>query len=71
MGLVPLQAEEAVCAVNTQWSFVACVTLAGPVALSAAVSAAIAVSAARPLGPTLALLEDINFCLEHAPGVGA
>lgn len=70
MGLVPLHAEVAVHAVNTQWSLVSCVTLAGPVALSAAISAAVAVSAARPLRPTLAFLEDINLCLEDAPGLG-
>lgn len=64
MGLVPLHAEVAIHAVNTQWSLVSCVTLAGPVALSAAISAAVAVSAARPLRPTLAFLEDINLCLE-------
>lgn len=69
MGLVPLQAKEAVHAVNTQWSLVACVTLAGPVTLSAAISAAVAVSAARPLRPTLAFLEGTNLCLEDAPGL--
>lgn len=66
--LVPQQAEVAIHAVDTQWPLVSYMTLAGPVALSAAISTAVAVSAARPLRPTLAHLEDRNLCLEHVPG---
>lgn len=68
--LVPQQAEVAIHAVDTQWPLVSYVTLAGPVALSAAISTAVAVSAARPLRPTLAHLEDRNLCLEHVLGGG-
>lgn len=69
VGLVPQQAEVAIHAVDTQRPLVSYVTLAGPVALSAAISVAVAIPATRPLRPTLAFLEDINLCLEHAPGV--
>lgn len=67
VGLVPLQTEVAIHAVNTQWSLVARVTLAGPVALPAAIAAAVAVATTRPLGPTLAFLEDTKPLLGLCP----
>lgn len=54
VGLVPERAEVAVHAVSAQWALVPHVAPAGPVTLSAAVSAAVAIPAAGPLGPTLA-----------------
>lgn len=62
VGLVPQHAEIAVYAVDTQWSLVSYVTLAGPITLSAAISTAVAITAARSLRPTLACLEDTNLC---------
>lgn len=68
--LVPHQAEVAIHAVHTQWPLVSYVTLAGPVTLSAAISTAVAIPAARPLRPTLAFWGDMNLCLERAPRGG-
>lgn len=63
---VPQRAEVAVHAVGAERPPVAHVALAGPIPLSAAVSTAVAVPAAGPPGPTLALCGDTSIA-QSAP----